>query len=182
MTTWLMALGIGIAIASFAALLWSILCPSRRIWPPVQYSAATPFFVWTPTLTLFAILITLGALEWGELGIADLVRFGVGPALILIGNVAVWSEVKHFGMRQTGGDVGRLRTSGLYRFSRNPQYVADILMIIGWVLLSASGAAGMVGLCMTVLLLTAPFAEEPWLRDRYGQDFEDYAKKVRRFV
>ena len=40
----------------------------------------------------------------------------------------------------------------------------------------------LVGSAAILVLLAAPFAEEPWLRARYGADFEEYASRVRRFL
>ncbi|MEX3017969.1 isoprenylcysteine carboxylmethyltransferase family protein [Gymnodinialimonas hymeniacidonis] len=143
---------------------------------------ATPILVWVPTFTLFGILIVLGVIEWGSLPIPSWLRFGVGIPLIVAGNVIVWSEVAQFGIAQTGGAKGTLRTSGMYRYSRNPQYAADIAMIIGWIVLCASSGAALVGFAGIAVLITAPFAEEPWLEEQYGSPFENYRAKVRRFL
>lgn len=175
-------LGLGIVAGTLTAVLWSIARPTRRLWPPLRYTALTPFFVWVPTFTLFGVLIALGVMGWGELPIYAWLRFGLGMPLILIGNIAVWSEVLHFGVPQTGGAVGHLRTEGLYRYSRNPQYMADIVMVAGWMLLSAAPLVLLVGSAAITVLLAAPFSEEPWLRDRYGSDFVTYASRVRRFL
>ena len=102
MQNYLIMLGLGIASATLAAILWSIAFPDKRIWPPRQYTTLTPFLVWVPTFTLFGALILLGVLGWGELEIPSGVRFGVGLPLILIGNLVVWMEVSHFGVPQTG--------------------------------------------------------------------------------
>ncbi|WP_424972925.1 methyltransferase family protein [Dinoroseobacter sp. S76] len=182
METALTCLGLGIALGTLAAILWSVAHPSRRLWPPDDYTTWTPFLVWIPTFTLFGILIVLGILGWGSLPLPAWVRFGLGVPLILFGNAAVWLEVSRFGIAQTGGAVGELRTGGLYRHSRNPQYVADLVMILGWMLFSAAPLVSVVGGAAILALLAAPFAEEPWLRAQYGSEFEGYASRVRRFL
>lgn len=176
------ALGLTIASATLAAILWSIWCPQGRIWPPKHYTWFTPFVVWAPTFALFGAIIALGVLDWGSLTFPAWLRFGVGPVLIVLGNVAVWAEVAGFGIAQTGGATGILKTDGLYRYSRNPQYVADTTMLVGWALLSASGAAIPVIVSGIVVLLVAPFAEEPWLHENYGSDYSDYKSRVRRYL
>ncbi len=173
--------GLVIAAGTLAAILWSIAYPERCLWPPKRYTKATPVLVWVPTFTLFGILIVLGFMNWGSLPTPAWLRFGVGVPLIAAGNVIVWSEVAQFGIAQTGGAKGSLRTGGMYRYSRNPQYVADIAMIIGWVVLCASSEAALVGFSGIVVLIAAPFAEEPWLKEQYSSAFEDYRAKVRRF-
>ena len=87
-----------------------------------------------------------------------------------------------FGVPQTGGAKGALKTDGLYRFSRNPQYVADSAMVLGWMLVSAAPWVFLVGCFAIAVLLIAPFAEEPWLKETYGQPYLDYLGKVRRYL
>lgn len=182
MEAFLIVVGLVIAAGTLAAILWSIAYPTRRLWPPKRYTKATPVLVWVPTFTLFGILIALGVMEWGHLPMRTWVRFGVGIPLIVAGNIIVWLEVAQFGIAQTGGARGSLRTGGLYRYSRNPQYLADIAMIIGWIVLCASSGAALVGFVGIVVLIGAPFAEEPWLEEQYGSPFANYRAKVRRFL
>lgn len=174
--------GLAIGAATLVALLWSVFVPSRRIWPPRRYGRWTPWLVWVPTVTLFGILVFLGVQDWGTVGLPGWLRFGIGAPLIVASNIAVWSEVRGFGWRQTGGDEGRLVTDGLYRFSRNPQYVADALMIVGWLLLSASAVAIPLGLVVIACLLVEPFAEEPWLEERHGEEYAAYRRRTPRFL
>lgn len=182
MQTTLIFLGLGIAAATLASILWSIAVPDRRIWPPRRYTVMTPVLVWVPTLSLFGILIVLGIWGWGDLPLAGWLRFGVGIPLILVGNFVVWSEVAHFGIPQTGGAKGNLRTAGMYRYSRNPQYVADIAIVGGWIILTSATPALIVGMAGILVLIAAPFAEEPWLKEEYGSEFEEYRASTRRFL
>ena len=124
----------------------------------------------------------MGIWGWADLAIPSWLRFGVGLPLILIGNIVVWMEVSHFGVPQTGGAKGTLRTEGMYRYSRNPQYMADIGIVGGWMILSAAPWAMAVGLAGIAVLIAAPFSEEPWLKDQYGTAFENYSARVRRFL
>ena len=78
--------------------------------------------------------------------------------------------------------MGKLQTGGFYRFSRNPQYVADIGMVLGWMVLTAAPLVILVGFAAIIVLAAAPFSEEPWLGLQYGSDFDKYAKHVRRFL
>ena len=121
-------------------------------------------------------------MNWGSLPIPTWLRYGAGIPLIVAGNIIVWSEVAHFGIAQTGGAKGSLRTGGMYRYSRNPQYVADIAMIVGWIVLCASFGVALIGIAGIAVLTAAPFAEEPWLKENYGSAFEDYKATVRRFL
>lgn len=182
MEEFLTVLGLAIGGVTIAALLWSTARPDRRIWPPQSYGRWTPIFVWVPTFALFGIIVVLGLIQWDEAGLPVWLRYGVGGPTIALANLAVWYEVARFGIEQTGGAEGTLKTDGLYRYSRNPQYVADAAMIVGWLILSASPAAIPVGVAAIAALLIAPFAEEPWLKEKYGQSYRDYTSKVRRFL
>ena len=75
-----------------------------------------------------------------------------------------------------------LVVSGLYRYVRNPMYVAVSSLIFGQGLLFGSaqvlryGAAVFVGFHLFVLLY-----EEPTLRAKFGSEYEVYCKDVRRW-
>ena len=88
--------------------------------------------MWTKTFLIYGIILVLGAAGWGEIDINNVLRFGLGGALFLIGNVIVWREVFRFGYDQTSGRQGDLIISGFYKYSRNPQYVDDIMLLTGW--------------------------------------------------
>lgn len=179
----LMGVGCAIAFATIGGLLWSIRHPDRRRWPPQNYHPVrTPMTVWGPTSVLVAILMALAVMNWGRLPLAGWVRYGFGVPLIVVGNIVIVAVVSGFGFHQTGGAVGTLKTTDAYRYSRNPQYAADIAMMVGWMLLSASAALLPVGLLTIAVLILAPFAEEPWMRRTYGADYDAYATKTRRFL
>jgi len=182
METVLTVPGVTIAGVTIAVLLWSTARPDRRIWPPQSYGRWTPVFVWVPTFALFGVIVVLGYLQWGEMELPVSLRYGFGLPIVVLANFAVWYEVAKFGIDQTGGAEGTLKTDGLYRYSRNPQYVADAAMIVGWLILSASPSAVPVGVAAIFALLIAPFAEEPWLKERYGVGYLDYMARIRRFL
>lgn len=183
MIDWVLnTVGLSFAFLVLAVMLWSILRPNQRIWPPQRYGPLVKVCVWVPTLIIFGVIIGLGVLGWNDVNLSAWLRFGIGLPLIIVGHVSVWREVAAFGINQTGGATGTLRTTGLYQYSRNPQYVADIAMIVGWLLLSASFIALPLGIIGILILATAPFAEEPWLREQYGEEYDAYAAKVRRFI
>ena len=178
----LTVVALAIAGGALAAVLWSIARPDRRIWPPQTFEPTTSFVAWGGTLVFFAAVGILGIAGWGEARLPGWLRYGLGPILIAAGNAAVWTEVIGFGANQTMGAEGRLKTDGLYRVSRNPQYVADIAILIGWALLSASVVAVPAILAGIAVFMAFPFAEESWLEERYGSTYIRYRTDVRRFL
>ena len=165
-----------------AAFGWSIAFPERRIWPPKQATTGIKLRVWFATISIFTATFILGIANWNSFGWPISVRWGIGLSLIILGNVVVSIGVRKIGFGATSGEVAELKTDGLYRYSRNPQYVADMTILVGWAVLSASGWAILVAVFGVIVLAAAPFAEEPWLEDTYGKDYLAYKKRVRRYV
>ncbi len=77
----------------------------------------------------------------------------------------------------------RLATTGIYRLSRNPMYLGLAIMLVGWGIHLGSVA--------NILLIVAFVAymtqfqikpEEAALRRLFGQEYEDYCSRVRRWL
>ena len=72
---------------------------------------------------------------------------------------------------------------GLYRYVRNPMYVSVAVILLGETLLFRSvalaiySAALLIGIHLLVVLY-----EEPILRRRFGESYDDYCKRVPRWV
>jgi protein-S-isoprenylcysteine O-methyltransferase Ste14 len=168
--------------ALIAVLVWSILMPDRRLWPPRQVNWLSHLMVWLPTLAVFGGAIVVGIDEWNDLGWPLWLRWGVGLPLILAGNAVVWPAVLGIGLDATSGAKAELKTDGFYRWSRNPQYVADMGILVGWAILAGSPSAWIIGTGGVIAFALAPFAEEPWLEDVYGASYRTYRKCAPRFL
>lgn len=179
-----LAILIGSTAGSYliGALLWSIVYPARRIWPPLNATKGIKMRVWAATIAIFSATFLLGLSGWNSMGWPVEMRWGVGLTLIVLGNIVVWAGVVKIGFAATSGEVTELKTDGLYRYSRNPQYMADMAILVGWAILSASGWAAFIAAIGVLTLAMAPFAEEPWLEESYGQQFRNYKSRVRRYI
>jgi protein-S-isoprenylcysteine O-methyltransferase Ste14 len=72
---------------------------------------------------------------------------------------------------------------GLYRFVRNPMYVAGIIALIGWILWSPSLPLIVAPLIFfSAAHLFVVSYEEPTLKRKFGAAYEDYLKKVPRWI
>ena len=76
----------------------------------------------------------------------------------------------------------KLVTSGMFSISRNPVYVAFISFLIGMILIYPNLAA-----CIAFVLFAAAIhrqilREEKFLRGHYGEEYEDYCNRVRRYL
>ena len=164
-----------------SAFAWSIDVPTKRIWPPKTATTGIKIRVWLATIGIFASTFVLGVWDWNSLGWPTEIRWTFGLGLIVLGNIVVWAGVAKIGMDATSGAVNELKTDGLYAYSRNPQYVADMGILLGWAILSASYWAIGIAAVGIVVLAVAPFSEEPWLEQNYGQQYRDYRNSVRRY-
>lgn len=72
---------------------------------------------------------------------------------------------------------------GLYRYVRNPMYVSGIIALLGWTLWSPSIpliVAPILFLAATHTFVT--LYEEPTLRVKFGAAYEDYLRRVPRWI
>ena len=92
---------------------------------------------WT-ALVAFSSLYNIWPLEMGEMTalIAGLILLGVGCSLTLIGIIEFHSLRKISGM-----EVSNLITTGIYRWSRNPQFLGFYLALLGISFIGRSGYA-----------------------------------------
>lgn len=105
---------------------------------------------------------------------AGLVAAGAGMCVIGISRFTGVEEV-------TGTRNQTLLTTGIYRYSRNPQYLGYLLVLTGVSLTRRSAA----GLLSTAALASAYSAwipvEEQQLTCLYGQPYTDYTGRTRRW-
>ena len=100
----------------------------------------------------------------------------LGITLCALGMVAFKSVAKIFCL-----DTGELAVSGVFRYSRNPQYVGYLLFLTGFALTDWSpwclAALTVVAVSLHLLVLI----EEEHLGRVFGQAFVDYCRRVPRY-
>lgn len=76
-----------------------------------------------------------------------------------------------------------LVTSGVYRFTRNPMYLGDLLMLLGWAAWLSSPLAA-VGAVLFVAYIDAfqIGPEERALADLFGDRYAEFRSRVRRWL
>ncbi len=110
----------------------------------------------------------------------------IGVLFCLAGVVGLaWSLVSFGRSFRVGIDTeqpDKLITTGIFRVSRNPIYVAFAFVLIGqflifpnWILLAYPLAAAW-------LVHRQVLLEEQYLRTHYGQEYADYCRRVRRYL
>ena len=77
----------------------------------------------------------------------------------------------------------KLVASGLYRYSRNPIYVADVAIWLGIFLFLGHLALLLYAvLCTVAVQAVIVWWEEPDLRTRFGEDYARYVRSVPRWL
>lgn len=72
---------------------------------------------------------------------------------------------------------------GLYHYSRNPMYVAVVLILVGWSAAFHSAALALYALAIAVAFhLRVVFGEEPWLARTHGEKWSRYSRQVPRWL
>lgn len=106
------------------------------------------------------------------------VLFGVGTFLMLAGMMKFRSIKRVFGL-----EISQLVTTGVYRWTRNPQYLGWFLILLGISFIGSSGIAflfTMIGIILFHYYITQ--IEEPYLELVFGDKYRLYKLTVPRYV
>ncbi len=80
-------------------------------------------------------------------------------------------------------DVSALVTTGVYRFTRNPMYLGMALVLLGCAITVGASAALIVPpVFMVIIEVRFIRPEEVMLRDLFGEDYDSYCQRVRRWI
>lgn len=142
--------------------------------------AALAFLVLPGTVAFLVPLLLLRAPGQRWVNPVGLVPLAIGVILFLWcvrdfyvagkGTLAPWDPPR------------KLVVVGLYRWSRNPMYIAVSLVLLGWAIGFASRAMFIYAIAiMIVFHLRVVFFEEPWLARTHGEEFERYRARVPRW-
>ena len=117
----------------------------------------------------------------------EVVRYSLGPILVIASFAVVPSILRTFRRANTPFDTRRaanaLVTDGPFRFSRNPGYVAMIVLCVG-----IAVVANNILVIVTLIAATAylhryvVLAEERHLEGRFGEEYRKYNSQVRRWL
>lgn len=167
----------------FVVGLASVLMEGWRFWPPPSRASAQYHLFWWSFRVYFVGLILLSVADFARLEEGtSWWRFGLGIPLLLSGfGLAIYGTGK-LGWENAHGAQEGLKTDGMYRWSRNPIYVVTIPGLLGLGLLVHSLRLYALLATWAVLYFAAPFLEEPWLEERYGEAYRDYRRRVPRFL
>lgn len=78
---------------------------------------------------------------------------------------------------------GKLLTTGIYNYTRNPIYSAFTILSLGLILMANNYYLLILPfvywIFLTILMI---LTEEKWLKEKFGKEYEEYKKKVNRCI
>ena len=170
-------------------LLWIMIHPFARFWRRLGPG-------WTYTLlsvpvvglmvALFLARRTLLAIDFGT----SYLLMGLGVLCVAGGSIIAVKRRKYltFGIMAGLPELSpqrhpqRLLAEGIYARIRHPRYVEVLLAVLGYALFANHVALYVVFLVALPMVLLIVVLEERELCDRFGLAYEEYRRKVPRFV
>ena len=104
--------------------------------------------------------------------------FFTGLAIYIAGVILLLVSVVNFASPSENG----INKNGLYRVSRNPMYVAYFVFFMGYVLMTQS----LILLALVIIFQISAhwiiLSEERWCMEKFGDEYVQYLKRVRRYI
>lgn len=127
-----------------------------------------------PKMTLIPALKSFPVLQWTGLAIA-----AIGVAFFIVAMLTM-SDSWRAGIPDSDKTV--FVQKGIYRISRNPAFVGFDLMYIGLLLAFPNIIHLLFSIFPIVMLHLQIRQEEVFLRNTFGAEYEEYCRKVRRYI
>jgi protein-S-isoprenylcysteine O-methyltransferase Ste14 len=152
----------------------------HRIPPPVIDAACAALMWWLAGRAPWAQAWPRGGGVWVW---AAAIALALAGALIALAGVREFARASTTVNPLAPARASQLVTSGIFGHTRNPMYLGMLLALAGWGVWLGNAAAWL-ALPLPVIVLNALqiAPEERAMRQRFGDDFERYAARVRRWV
>jgi protein-S-isoprenylcysteine O-methyltransferase Ste14 len=182
MTLLVFACGMTAGVILDLLLFRTLLASPFRIWPTPEPGSRQSLTFWGLFRGAWLATVVVAALDWNATPLLDWTRYIVALPLGLAGLFITVGGYFNLGLGNTYCGADGLVTGGLYRFSRNPQYSASIVGLIGLSL----GANSILAIAMSAMMVGAyvmmALVEEDWLKQIYGAPYRDYCRETARFL
>ncbi|MDE0081556.1 MAG: hypothetical protein OXT72_02775 [Gammaproteobacteria bacterium] len=165
-----------------AGIVWSVIRPERRIWPPPGRHSWQYVLTWTCTVAAAAFSGALIFLDWNSWVFPGGLRFLVGVPIVLLGGLLALWGVATIGWTNSSGVRDGFVPAGPYRFTRNPQYVGDAVLLLGLGIVANSALLWVAHALAALCFIISPLSEEVWLAEQYGDEYERYRRATPRFL
>jgi len=171
-----------LAAAAIIGTLLITLTTDIRLWPPGD-ERAKALLHWGFVGIFDICLLVVAVLDWNTWRLPYPESLIPGVVLSLVGGGFFVYSVRVMDSAETTGQTAtELYTDGPYARSRNPQYVGMMIGLLGFVLLANAALVAVLCVLHVGWLVLLPFAEEPWLRDQFGDKYDQYCERVPRFL
>ncbi len=108
--------------------------------------------------------------------------FALALVLMTIGFLLVVFSMPFLGKQSFGEKIGGLRTSGLYRYSRNPQLVGGFFFIVGYAMLWPSWMGALWASLWLVISYLMVRGEEAHLENVFGAVYRNYCERTPQYL
>lgn len=140
--------------------------------PPVIGGEKTAFFIYqTSTVMIFIYMFFLKADSNSHWFFIGLITYCLGVLLCALSTI-------HYARPSENG----INQNGLYRFSRNPMYIAYFVAFLGCAMLTASYVLLALIIAFQISAHWIILSEERWCKEKFGDAYIQYMKKVRRYI
>ena len=146
-----------------------------------RLSARTQVLMW-PAYLLGAAVIVSTASEAKNAGTRASKIAGAGLAAAGLGLLVAGARPFQSLSQLAGRESGELITSGIYGYSRNPQYVGNVLLATGAAVAARSVPASLLALGTAAAYASYVPAEEAHLERAFGDDYANYKQKTSRWL
>jgi protein-S-isoprenylcysteine O-methyltransferase Ste14 len=166
-------------------LYWFVVHPQIRFWrrhPKGAYITGL-LCSWPPvTVAMVVYRRELFRPDWPSAG-----AIVAGVGLIIVEGWIFWRVHRDLGTARLVGKTelsggGAIEHSGIYGLIRHPRYAGSFLAILGACFLAGARAMWLVAAAWLALTLVAILFEERELHARFGATYEEYCRRVPRFL
>lgn len=149
------------------------------IHPALFYSGKIAGYVtWIALAAEYAGVLALPGVRSPALGFLSVFATCVGLAFIALSGARLGRSIR---LGLPTGDTA-LKTGGVYRFSRNPMYVGFHALTIAAALKTGSIIVLALGIYSVLVYHRIILGEETYLRSAFGEQYEQYCRRVRRYL
>ena len=169
--------------AVWAILSISLLVLVRRDYGRGDVTSLTAFLLWPWHALNYTLLVLASALEvWHiELPAAVVITGWAAAAGGIVVIAAGFYEFRSV-QRLSGTQRDELIDSGIYRYSRHPQYLGIILTLLGGALAGESAAAVLFAVVLSIVFIAYLPMEERYIQQALGERYEAYRERVPRLL
>ena len=145
--------------------------------PPDVVALVVAGLMWLVFTVTPRLNVSIGYRVFAAAALALLGLLLLAAAKVALGRAHTTGDARH------PGSARHLVTGGVYRVTRNPIYLAMTLLLLSWAVALASPASVWVSAVFALYVQRFQIRpEERALGFLFGQDYSDYARRVRRWL